>query len=109
MALFVVHVGGCSAQGRRPNNEDRFVADADRHVFLVADGMGGQECGERASGLAAEIIPRVVQDRLVADPDPAGAVRQELAEGNTAVIEAGRGQSAGRRMGTTAVLAVARE
>ena len=66
MADLVVHVGSHSAQGIRPNNEDRFVADPDKNVFLVADGMGGQERGEQASGLAAEIIPQVLQQRLAA-------------------------------------------
>ena len=57
MAEFIIQVGARSAQGVRSNNEDRFVADASNNVFLVADGMGGQDFGERASGLAAEIIP----------------------------------------------------
>ncbi|MCY2967926.1 MAG: hypothetical protein NT069_30575, partial [Planctomycetota bacterium] len=33
--------------------------DAKSRFFLVADGMGGQSAGERASGLATEIIPPV--------------------------------------------------
>jgi protein phosphatase len=106
MAEFVVHVGGRTAQGKRDNNEDRFVADPERHVFLVADGMGGQEGGERASGLAAEIIPRVVSDRLAAHDNPDNAVRQALAEAHQAIMDAGQTQAQGRRMGTTAVLAV---
>src|SRR5262245_32729829 len=106
MAEFVVRVGGRSAQGVRPNNEDRYVADPERHVFLVADGMGGQDCGEKASGLAAEIIPRVVHDKLCARAEPGQAVQQALAEANQAIIHAGQAQSPGRRMGTTAVLAV---
>jgi protein phosphatase len=106
MADLVVRVGASSARGRRPNNEDRFVADAERHVFMVADGMGGQDSGERASGLAVEIIPRVVLDRLAAKEDAAQAVREALAEANQAIVAAGRHQNAGRRMGTTAVLAV---
>jgi protein phosphatase len=106
MAEFVVHVGSCSAQGKRPKNEDRYVADRERHVFLVADGMGGQEGGEQASGLAAEIIPRVVSDRLAAHENPDRAVQQALAEAHQAIMHAGQAQLAGRRMGTTAVLAV---
>jgi protein phosphatase len=106
MAEFVVHVGGRSVQGLRPNNEDRYVADPQNHVFLVADGMGGQEHGERASGLAAEIIPRVVQDRLTATGNAGQAVRQALAEAHQAIMDAGQGQDVRRRMGTTAVLAV---
>ena len=69
MADLVYRVGCRSAQGLRPNNEDSFVADAEHHVFLVADGMGGQERGEQASGLAAEIIPRVVHDLLAVQDD----------------------------------------
>lgn len=106
MADYVIRVGSCSAQGARPNNEDRFVADPIHRVFLVADGMGGQDRGEHASGLAAEIIPRVVQDRLASHDSPREAVQRALAEANQAIVDAGRGQPAGRRMGTTAVLAV---
>jgi protein phosphatase len=106
MAEFVIRVGCRSAQGLRSKNEDRFVADPEHHVFLVADGMGGQEYGERASGMAAEIIPRIVQDRLAANDNPDNAVKQALAEANQAIIQASQSQAAGRRMGTTAVLAV---
>jgi protein phosphatase len=106
MADFVIHVGSRTAQGVRPNNEDRFVVDVLHNVFLVADGMGGQEFGEKASGLAAEIIPRVVQDRLAAHDDATQAMQRALAEANQAIIQAGRHQPEGRRMGTTAVVAL---
>src|SRR5262249_6249317 len=106
MAEYVVKVGSRSAQGRRPNNEDRFVADPDRKLFLVADGMGGQDFGERASGMAAEIIPRELKDRLEKHEDTEHAVRDALDKANQEIIRAGQGQAAGRRMGTTAVLAV---
>lgn len=106
MAEFVIKYGCRTAQGVRANNEDRFVADPRQHLFLVADGMGGQEFGERASGLAAEIIPRVVQDRLAANEDPGKAMQDALAAANLAIIHAGRHQPTGRRMGTTAVVAV---
>jgi protein phosphatase len=106
MAEFVIHVGGSSARGHRPNNEDRFVVDSGHNLFLVADGMGGQEFGERASGMAVEIIPKVLHDRLAARESADEAVRAALAEANRAIVDAGQGQTAGRRMGTTAVLAI---
>jgi serine/threonine protein phosphatase PrpC len=109
MAEFYIRVGSRSAQGLRPNNEDRYVADKDRQLFLVADGMGGQESGERASGLAAEIIPRELQNRFEAQESTPDALRHALDEANRAIIHAGRHQAAGRRMGTTAVLAVCHE
>jgi serine/threonine protein phosphatase PrpC len=106
MAQYVLHVGSYTAQGVRSNNEDRFVVDRENNLFLVADGMGGQERGEQASGMAAEIIPKVVQDRLKAQDDTSQAMRRALTEANEAIIDAGKDQPAGRRMGTTAVLAV---
>src|SRR5262245_55002832 len=106
MAALVIRVGCRSEQGLRSNNEDRFVADPAHGLFLVADGMGGQERGEQASGLAVEISPRVVQDRLAAKEEPGQAVRQALASANSAIIEAGQCQPTGRRMGTTAVVAL---
>lgn len=109
MAEYVLKVGSYTAQGVRPNNEDRFVADPVNHVFLVADGMGGQERGEQASGMAADIIPRVVQDCLAQNPNCSQAVQQALTAANLAIIDAGRHQPAGRRMGTTAVLAIERQ
>jgi serine/threonine protein phosphatase PrpC len=106
MAKYVLHVGSHTAQGVRSNNEDRFVVDRVNNVFLVADGMGGQERGEQASGLAAEIIPKVVQDRLAAQDDTTQAMRKAFTEANQAIVHAGKDMPTTRRMGTTAVLAV---
>ena len=79
MAEFVIHVGHRSAQGVRPNNEDRYVVDPEHHLFLVADGMGGQERGEMASGMAADLIPRIVEDRLAQQVDANHAVKEASA------------------------------
>jgi protein phosphatase len=106
MADFVLRVGSRSAQGVRPNNEDRLVVDMDQRLFVVADGMGGQERGEVASGMAVEIIPRVVHDRLAQNEDAAQAVSEALREANDAIVDAGKHQPFGRRMGTTAVCAL---
>jgi serine/threonine protein phosphatase PrpC len=106
MADFVVRFGGCSAQGKRPNNEDRYVTDGERHVFLVADGMGGQEQGEEASRLAADIIPKAVSTRLAAREEASAAVQHAMEEAHQAIMAAGQKTCSTRRMGTTAVLAL---
>src|SRR5205823_2490655 len=106
MADIVLRVGSRTEQGVRPNNEDRFVVDLVQKLFLVADGMGGQERGEMASGMAADLIPRIVEDRLANQVDANHAVQDAIAGANQAIIDAGRSQPAGRRMGTTAVLAL---
>jgi serine/threonine protein phosphatase PrpC len=106
MADFVIRVGSRSAQGRRPNNEDRLVVDHEQRLYMVADGMGGQEKGEVASGMAAEIIPRVVHDGLAARHTADQVVQRAFAAANDAIIEASRDQPEGKRMGTTAVMAL---
>jgi protein phosphatase len=106
MADLVLRVGSCTEQGIRPNNEDRLVVDLDRQLFLVADGMGGQERGEMASGMAADLIPKIVGDNLAARVQPNQAVQHAIAQTNQAIIDAGRHQPVGRRMGTTAVVAL---
>lgn len=45
---------------RRALNEDTYYGDAELGLWLVADGMGGQACGEVASGLARDAIVRHV-------------------------------------------------
>ena len=102
MADLNVRTGAQSAQGLRSNNEDRFVVDDKHHLYRVADGMGGQDAGEKASGLAAEIIPRVVGEGLAAHEDAGHAVARALQEANQAIIHASQHQVPGRRMGTTA-------
>lgn len=108
MAEIVLRVGSKSAQGVRANNEDRFVVNKELSLFMVADGMGGQERGELASGMAAEIIPQMVRDQLDKAEPADQAVCKALAQANQAIVEAGRSQPEGRRMGTTAVLALHR-
>ena len=41
---------------RRPLNEDSFLADSVRRIFVVADGVGGAEAGEVASQTAVEVL-----------------------------------------------------
>jgi protein phosphatase len=106
MADLIVRVGSRTAKGIRPNNEDSFVVGPDERLFLVADGMGGQERGEVASTMAAEIIPRVVYRCIAANESAEEVLEHALQEANLAICDAGRSQPEGRRMGTTAVLAL---
>lgn len=56
-----LRVGWLSIVGKRENNEDACYVDPQYRFFLVADGMGGQSAGERASSLAMEIVPKRLQ------------------------------------------------
>jgi len=106
MADFVLRVGSRTAQGVRSNNEDNFAVDLTQRLFVVADGMGGQDRGEVASSMAVEIIPRLVNARLAVRDSAEGALCRAMREANESIVEAGRTQPEGRRMGTTAVVAL---
>src|SRR5467141_5082942 len=49
---------------KRPLNEDSFLADAERGIFAVADGVGGAEAGEVASQTAVEVLDQAFRHRL---------------------------------------------
>ena len=50
--------------GGRENNEDAVWSDEQQGLFIVADGMGGHECGEVASQMAVDTICREAFERL---------------------------------------------
>jgi PPM family protein phosphatase len=52
----------------RERNEDRYWIDAERGVFLVVDGLGGQSAGE----LAAETAVEQIRETLLAADAPSG-------------------------------------
>jgi|SRR5215471_1939178 len=55
---------GVTDQGsKRSANQDRILIETGRGVFVVADGMGGERCGE----LAAEIAVNTVRDYFLKD------------------------------------------
>jgi serine/threonine protein phosphatase PrpC len=82
------------------------------HVFIVADGMGGQQAGEEASRMAIEIIPKEIAKRLSPDEaDPKrvqAAIRESVAEANQEILGSSGAVTEFSNMGTTVVLALFR-
>ena len=79
-------------------------------VFVVADGMGGQACGERASRMCCELLPA----RLLENQGAAGTVHaaefgellaRALEAAHQAILEAARAEPACHGMGTTVTAA----
>ena len=48
--------GGTDAGLQREVNEDRYCCDAERGVFMVIDGVGGQAAGGKAADVALSIL-----------------------------------------------------
>jgi PPM family protein phosphatase len=104
---FPLRVAIHSDVGRvRTNNEDShgFAWLEDGSLFvMVADGMGGHEAGEVASGLAVQVLEDVVGRDV--DADPRERLYNGLLESNEAILEEGRA-SGTKGMGTTAIAAI---
>lgn len=107
--------GSVSITGNvRENNEDRCLAAPDGRYFLVADGMGGQSAGEKASELATELVPRKL-DQLVDFDNPKPdrvikAIDEAVAYANGEIMALGEVDPNYHSMGTTlAFVVVARD
>lgn len=80
-------------------------------LFIVADGMGGQLAGERASQMAVEILPVEIQRRLTDEADDRGiqiALRDSVGRANEEILAQSHLQPDYASMGTTVVLALFR-
>jgi serine/threonine protein phosphatase PrpC len=99
-----IRFAGASDPGRvRHNNEDALHLDAERGIFLVVDGIGGQAAGEKA----AEIAVGRVRARLERQT---GTVEQRIREAitmaNNEILEAARGNPEWEGMACVLTVAV---
>ena len=100
--------------GRRAKNQDRWFADDQRQVYLVADGMGGRPAGE----LVAESVVRDLPPRLdkaigrrddLRRPATMMVVMAEVADLSRQIWKEAQTQPGLAGMGATLVLAMIRK
>ncbi len=101
----------------REHNEDTISWDADLGLLVLADGMGGYNAGEVASGIAVKTIVNLVresierQDLTTHDSEaglsrPAIILRDAINRANKIVFQTARTQPQCEGMGTTIVAAL---
>jgi PPM family protein phosphatase len=97
---------GVTHPGRRTTNEDAFLVDSDRGLFVVADGMGGHNAGEVASSLAVKAI-----DEFLADGTPASlnVLDEALRLANDHILSVAGEKPDYTGMGTTVVAVYLRD
>ncbi len=84
----------------RKNNEDCFLVEPELGLYLVADGMGGAQAGEKASRVAAETVREMVQS---AGSGSEGVLHRAFEEANRRVLELAQSDTSLDGMGTTLV------
>lgn len=99
-------------RNERRKNEDYVWVDEKTGLYIVADGMGGQEAGEIASELASNTIGDLVSTKLkdVSDPPTAESIEQLIKNAfeaaNKIVSKAAQAADQRRKMGATIVVAL---
>ena len=101
----------------RSHNEDSIALLADKGLVVLADGMGGYNAGEVASGMATTVLttelrqllderaPQVIDPRT-GEKTALTMLRQQIAKANTSIYQASQSQPQYAGMGTTLVLAL---
>lgn len=101
----------------RDHNEDAIGSDADMGLMVLADGMGGYNAGEVASGIAVQTITELAsvgaarEERNVRDPET-GMMRQTIvlrdaiSRANKIIFQTAQSQTHCEGMGTTLVAAL---
>lgn len=108
-AIGLTHVGR-----QRQHNEDSYLVEDDKKLFLVADGMGGHAAGEIASRIAVDSISEFIAHTKEDDGTWPHAYDEKFRRStnrlmaavrmaNTRVLEAMRKDARLRGMGTTVV------
>jgi serine/threonine protein phosphatase PrpC len=101
----------------RDHNEDAIGSDSDIGLLVLADGMGGYNAGEVASGIAVQTITELASEGANreerSDKDPtSGLMRQTIvlrdavARANKIIYQTAKSQSHCEGMGTTLVAAM---
>ena len=100
----------------RSHNEDSVFGNPHRGLVILADGMGGYNAGEVASGMATTVLSTELDTAFATrspdDVNPDGtpyshaAVREQVSRTNSAIYNAAESQPQYAGMGTTLVLAL---
>jgi protein phosphatase len=101
----------------REHNEDTIAADPDAGLLVLADGMGGYNAGEVASGIAVKTITNLVREGLAREDlaavdrstgltRPSIVLRDAITRANKIIYQTARSQAECEGMGTTVVAAL---
>jgi len=96
----------------RSHNEDSIAADAGIGLAVLADGMGGYNAGEVASGIAVELIRAEMKTALTSGASTLNGngaeslINEQAVRANSAIYQAAQSQPQYSGMGTTLVIAL---
>jgi len=101
----------------RSHNEDSVASIAEKGLVVLADGMGGYNAGEVASGMATTVLTtelrQMLEEHAPQEVDPKSGkkaaqkmLQEQVAKANTSIYQAAQSQPQYAGMGTTLVVAL---
>ena len=113
----LMFVGQTDTGRVREHNEDTIATDPDVGLLVLADGMGGYNAGEVASGIAVKTITNLVREGLLREDlasidrstgltRPSIVLRDAITRANKIIYQTARSQAECEGMGTTVVAAL---
>ena len=111
----ILEIASCTDPGMvRSHNEDSIASDPANGLVVLADGMGGYNAGEVASGMATTVITTEIAQVLAnVQPYDMGEdnqilatriVREQILKANTSIYQAAQSQPQYSGMGTTLIV-----
>lgn len=111
--LLSIRAAGDTDTGKlREDNEDKFLCDVERRLFVVCDGMGGEAAGEQASEAAVHSLSQFLTADRLAEALNAGQEKVEsllceaLREANHVIVGIAESNPDWEGMGSTVVVAL---
>jgi PPM family protein phosphatase len=101
-----IEVGSVSDRGlseKRPLNEDSYLADAARGIFIVADGVGGAEAGEVASQTAVDVLNDAFRHNVNNGDDVEDLMELAIQRANSSIHQMAKDNPRFSMMATTVV------
>src|SRR5437660_6193706 len=101
-----IEVGSVSDRGlseKRPLNEDSYLADVERGIFVVADGVGGAEAGEVASQTAVDVLDDAFRHKVNDGEDVEDLMELAIQRANSSIHQMAADNPRFSMMATTVV------
>jgi len=101
--LDVASISDRGLSEKRPLNEDSFLADAERGIFVVADGVGGADAGEVASQTAVDVLNEAFRNRIKDGEDVEDLMELAIQRANSSIHQMASENPRFSMMATTVV------
>jgi len=96
----------------RKSNQDIFLVDLQRGLFVVADGMGGHAAGEIASAMAGQVTSEQLSLQVLSQQQPADlttTLEEAIRLANSSIAQAASDNPDWKGMGTTLTVLLLRD